>query len=236
MPGTDVCPSDCASATRQWSAVHDSRTAVRLIHIGLRKNQATLTTAEQQAFVNALIALKQKPSRLHPGSNAHSRYDDFVEVHLNAMLVMMNTPAAVSWGHMAAAFGPWHRVLLLEFERELQAINPSVTLPYWDLTKDRKKTSSLWSSDFLGGNGSGTDKRVSDGPFAGATGQWPIRLKDSANDADFLRRDIAASPDAQTLPTHHAATAPHPHAHHHVHPHALPMFALPAEIPALNKP
>ena len=89
--------------------------------MGLRKNQASLDAAEKSAFVEAVLAQKLRPSRLHPGAADRSRYDDFVEVHLNAMAVMMQMPPAPSWGHMAAAFCPWHRVLLLEFERELQS-------------------------------------------------------------------------------------------------------------------
>ena len=86
----------------------------------MRKNQATLTRAEKTAFVNAVLALKQNPSLLHPENSSLSRYDDFVEVHLNAMMVMMNNQP--SWAHQGPVFGPWHRVLLRQFELELQQI------------------------------------------------------------------------------------------------------------------
>ena len=33
--------------------------------------------------------------------------------------------------HNAPAFLPWHRAFLLEFEREMQKIDPRVALPYW---------------------------------------------------------------------------------------------------------
>jgi len=171
------------------------------MHMGLRKNQATLTTAEKTAFVEAVLAQKQRPSRLHPGAADRSRYDDFVEVHLNAMAVMMETPPAPSWGHMAAAFGPWHRVLLLQFERELQAVDASVTIPYWDWTVDNAVTSSLWHADFLGGNGSGVNHAVTDGQFAGAAGRWPITVKDDPGARDFLTRQLGARSDARRLPS-----------------------------------
>ena len=76
----------------------------------MRKNQATLTAAEKTAFVNAVLSLKQEPSILHPDDRTFSRYDDFVEVHLNAMMVMMNNQP--SWAHQGPVFCPWHRVLL----------------------------------------------------------------------------------------------------------------------------
>jgi tyrosinase len=169
--------------------------------MGLRKNQASLTSQEKQAFVNAVLAQKQKPSRLHPDAPDRSRYDDLVEVHLNAMNVMHGTPPVPSWGHMAAAFGPWHRVLLLEFELELQAFDPSVTIPYWDWTVDRSAADSLWKADFLGGNGSGADGRVSDGPFAGQQGQWKIVVMDAQGTPDFLTRRLGQHPTAPALPS-----------------------------------
>jgi tyrosinase len=168
--------------------------------MNVRKSASSLTTAEKRAFVDAVLAVKQKPSRLHPTDPQRSRYDDFVQVHLDAMMVMMHQPPAPSWGHQAAAFGPWHRALLVEFEKELQAVNATVTIPYWDWTVDSSPTSSLWKADFLGGTGRRADGKVTDGPFAESAGQWVIRVKDEAQEPDFLRREIAAAADAQQLP------------------------------------
>jgi tyrosinase len=117
------------------------------------------------------------------------------------MAVMMQTPPAPSWGHMAAAFCPWHRVLLRQFELELQAVDSSVTLPYWDWTVDRTAHSSLWAAGFLGGDGTGSTGQVTDGQFAGAVGRWPITVKDDPADPSFLRRRIGARSDARKLPT-----------------------------------
>jgi tyrosinase len=156
--------------------------------------------AERKVFVDAVLAMKHRPSRLHAGAADLSRYDDFVEVHMNAMMVMMMDPPAPSWGHQAAAFGPWHRVLLLEFERELQVANPAVTIPYWDWTHDSAPTASLWAHEFLGPNGAADTGRVDDGPFAGRTNQWPIRIKDDEGAPDYLTRRMGAQADARTLP------------------------------------
>ena len=49
--------------------------------MALRKNQSTLSAAEKTAFVEAVLAQKQRPSLLHPGGADRTRYDDFVEVH-----------------------------------------------------------------------------------------------------------------------------------------------------------
>ena len=91
-----------------------------------RKNVKRLTTDERSRFVEALVGLKSKDSVLHPGSQ--SRYDDFVEVHLNAMLAMefdaLGNMTYPGWAHGDSAFLPWHRELIFRFEEELRAVSP----------------------------------------------------------------------------------------------------------------
>lgn len=176
----------------------------------MRKNQAILTAAEKAAFINAVLALKQTPSVLHPDDGSLSRYDDFVEVHLNAMMVMMNNEP--SWAHQGPVFGPWHRVLLRQFELELQKIEPQVEIPYWDWTRadSRSRTSSLWRNDFLGPDGrtSGPQTgKVMSGPFAFDAGNWPIRVKDQPDTPDYLVRRLGRAVDARSLPTAAALNA-----------------------------
>ena len=91
-----------------------------------RKNAKSLTPDEN---VNAFLALKCQDGVIHPG--AQSRYDDFVETHMNVMM------AAVGWGHQDSVFFPWHRELLYQFEQLLQSVDPSVTIPYWDWTREQ---------------------------------------------------------------------------------------------------
>jgi tyrosinase len=165
--------------------------------VNLRKNQKSLSASEKKNFIAAILKLKRKPSLLHPGDSNFGRYDDFVEVHFNAMMPSMMSPPQPGWAHQSVVFAPWHRVLLFQFETELQTIDSSVTIPYWDWTND---ATSLWSPEFLGGNGTGADGRIVDGPFAGAA-NWPIRIKDGPDDPDYLRRQIAADPTATRLPS-----------------------------------
>lgn len=157
--------------------------------MGIRKNQATLTTAERASFVTAIKALK-----------ANGVYDEFVEQHLAAFLAGPNDPA-----HGGPAFLPWHREYLRRFERALQEIDPNVSLPYWDWTVDRTPTASLWGPDFMGGNGTGADQRVMDGPFAFATREFTLNVRDPGDTTPFLTRAFGAM---GSLPTqqldHHA--------------------------------
>ena len=164
----------------------------------IRKNAKDLLAGEKTAFTNAVIALKKRPSLLHPADAAHGRYDDYVEVHLNAMMAMMMGHVP-NWGHLSAAFGPWHRVLLAHFESELRAIDASVTLPYWDWT-DAASTSAVFAPNMLGSNGRPGDGQVMDGPFAHATGKWNVVVKDDPSNPDFLMRQFGSDPSAAALP------------------------------------
>ena len=49
-------------------------------------------------------------------------------------------------------FLPWHRAYLLDLERELQAIDPSVALPYW---KFDDAAPSVFHPDFMGDSPTG---------------------------------------------------------------------------------
>lgn len=159
----------------------------------IRRNVKDLTPPQKTAFANAVLALKNKPSVLHPGDPNFSRYDDYAEIHMNAMM------ANPGWAHRGSAFCPWHRELILQFENDLNAIDSSVTLPYWDWTDPN---SLPFTVDFLGGNGVGPDGKVADGPFAfDGPNHWTIKVKDNPGDPDFLQRNFGADPTATALPT-----------------------------------
>jgi tyrosinase len=157
----------------------------------IRRNVKYLTATEKTAFTNAVLALKTKPSVLHPGTS--NRYDDYPETHMAAMMV------SPGWAHRAPAFFPWHRELLLQFENDIQAVDSSVTIPYWDWTDS---ASDPFTADFLGGNGTGTNQKVMDGPFAfDGPHHWTIKVKDSPSDPQFLQRDFGADFTAPSLPS-----------------------------------
>lgn len=93
----------------------------------VRKNQKNLTPIEWQRFIHAIEALAESgmPS---------PTYSEFVQIHIDAM----DTPAGHMWGaHGGANFLAWHREYLAKLEARLIAINPLITLPYWDWVTDR---------------------------------------------------------------------------------------------------
>ena len=156
--------------------------------MALRKNQNQLTAAEKQRFTEAVLALKD-------GGRDGNIYDQFVSIHNNNILA----------GHFGPAFFAWHRQFLRKFEQALQDIkqDPSLGLPYWDWTFDSNKTSSIWRSDFMGGNGnSGQDWQVQDGPFAYNTNKWPLKVRTTNEPNPYLRRQLGPDPGtSSSLPS-----------------------------------
>ncbi|MEU1671460.1 tyrosinase family protein [Streptomyces roseifaciens] len=151
--------------------------------MAVRKNQANLTATEKRNFVNAVLELKRT-----------GVYDGFVRTHNE--FIMSDTDNGDRVGHRSPSFLPWHRRFLIQFEQELQKIDSSVTLPYWDWTVDRTANASIFGADFMGGNGRSRDAQVTTGPFAYSTGKWTINV--SVDNRNFLQREMGA---AGTLPT-----------------------------------
>ncbi len=124
--------------------------------MGERKDHRRLTAAERRALVEAVLQLK-----------ANGAYDRYVAERRRVF-------EAGGPARMGSAFLPWHREFLHQFELDLQTIDPTVSLPYWDWTVDRSSGPPLWSPDFLGGGGDGLDDVVTTGPFAFAAGHWAL--------------------------------------------------------------
>jgi tyrosinase len=98
--------------------------------VRVRKNANTLTPAERDRFLSALARHNM----------VEGRYLAFQQIHAVA------GPQA----HEYSAFLPWHRTFILRLERELQAIDPSVALPYWRFDQ---AAPNLFHQDFMGASG-----------------------------------------------------------------------------------
>jgi tyrosinase len=182
----------------------------------IRKNVKNLTSDEKTKFVNAILTLKTtNPSVLHQGDPTKNRYDDYVEIHMMAMMAGSqddprdNPNWQPGWAHNGPAFFPWHRVLLLQFEKDLQAIDSTITIPYWDWSDN---ASSPFTLDFLGPDGDRNDPqdplKVNEGPFAhDGPNHWTINVNDPPDEPgapalpNYLRRGFGRRADAQNLPS-----------------------------------
>lgn len=100
------------------------------VMVRIRKDANNLSVAERDRFLHAYQTLNQRTSL--------PTYQNFLDMH-NA--------AADTEIHGRNAFLPWHRAYILDIERQLQSIDPSVTLPYW---KFDAPAPNVFTADFMG--------------------------------------------------------------------------------------
>jgi tyrosinase len=111
--------------------------SIRLM-VRIRKDAETLTTAERGRFLRAMSRLNDRGA---------GPFRDFRNTHLDD---------TSDEAHGLDGFLPWHRAYLLDLERALQALDPSVTLPYWRFDRPAPK---LFASSFIGAPGTGGQVR-----------------------------------------------------------------------------
>jgi len=105
----------------------------RPLMVRVRKNAVALNAAERDRFLAAMGILN---------GNGLGRFRDFRDMHVNI---------ASPEEHGDSGFLPWHRAYLLDLERELQAIDPRVALPYWRFDQPAP---SLFTTAYMGRTGS----------------------------------------------------------------------------------
>jgi tyrosinase len=126
----------------QRPSVRDGDAAVEVVHadgrtvlgvtplmVRIRKDAETLTTEERDRVRAAFATFNNR---------GMGRFSDFRNVH---------TDIAEREAHAFTGFLPWHRTFLLDLERELQRIDPSVALPYWRFDRPAPR---LFSREFMG--------------------------------------------------------------------------------------
>ena len=98
--------------------------------MGVRKTYRDLTAVERNRFVQALFRLKTT-----------GIIDQFAQIHTSHFGHNI---------HRSSHFLPWHREMLLRFERRLQQVHPDITIPYWASAVRRSTSDPLWANNFLG--------------------------------------------------------------------------------------
>ncbi|WP_073763611.1 tyrosinase family oxidase copper chaperone [Streptomyces sp. CB02923] len=143
----------------------------------VRKNHLALTAQERHRFVDAVLEAKRR-----------GVYDALVAVHIRLNSHdYIHRDHGRRTAHLTPSLLPWHRQFLLYFEQELRAIDPAVTLPYWDWTSDRGRESPLWADDFMGGDGRPGDRQVTAGPFARRNGwRLGVDVRPTGHDVAWL--------------------------------------------------
>lgn len=103
------------------------------VMVRIRKDANALTPGERSRLVAAFAQLNNQ---------GLGRFADFREMHVNG---------SSAEAHGRPGFLPWHRAYLLDLERELQAIDPGVALPYWRFDRPAP---NLFTPDFFGASDS----------------------------------------------------------------------------------
>ena len=88
-----------------------------------RKDQAAMSPDEQQRFLSAIDTL-----------NANGFFGKYVAIHGNMMHRMHSMDGPIG----TQRFLPWHRVYLVDLEREMRSIDSRIFIPYWNWLKVRK--------------------------------------------------------------------------------------------------
>jgi hypothetical protein len=96
----------------------------------LRKNYKGMSDDQKKNFVSALYTLR-----------INGVVENFAQIHARYFTEGI---------HRTAHFLPWHREMLYRFEQELQKLDSSLSIPYWDSTADNSPSSPLWDNKFLG--------------------------------------------------------------------------------------
>lgn len=133
--------------------------------VSLRRDFRGLTTSQWSAFVAAV----KRINRPLPGIPLPTAYDGFVQEY------SVYQPTFLTCGFDTLSGLTRLRLFLLRFEQTLQAVDSSVTLPYWNFPLDAEApdASGVFSPAFMGGNGHGLDHDVADGYFASWTVGYP---------------------------------------------------------------
>ncbi|HYI07874.1 MAG TPA: tyrosinase family protein [Thermoanaerobaculia bacterium] len=153
----------------------------KALMVRVRKNANNLTPGERARFLFAW-----RKFRNQGGTN----YVQFQELHRLASL-------AGDEGHMQPAFLTWHRAMLLHVERELQKLEPTVALHYWDWDA---AAPNVFSEDLIGAPGVGGFLAEPDFSPANPMNGWNTDLPFSSGELRRSTIDHTADPDGYMKP------------------------------------
>lgn len=148
----------------------------KALMVRVRKNANSLQPGERSRFLFAWRKFRNKIG----GDN----YIQFQEMH---RLATMRGDEA----HMQPAFLSWHRTMLLHVERELQKLEPSVALHYWNWDA---AAPNVFAEDFMGAHGVGGGIKLPQFAPANPLNGWNTDLPFSGGELRRNTLDHTADP------------------------------------------
>lgn len=134
--------------------------------MNIRKNVRWLTNQERSNFLKAVVSLKGLYRQ--SGGLTMNVYDFYpVEHRVVRHRRLASNPAQPlgNGGHDGPGFLPWHREWLRRFEMDLQSVDSTVTLPYWDILDPVGSKDVVFKDDFMGPDGTGPNGEIQSGYF-----------------------------------------------------------------------
>ena len=106
-----------------------TREVAESTNLYMRKDEAELSDDEKTKYISAVTTLIE-----------NKRYNEIVNIHADMSADMHGRNMATGQISRTGVqrFLPWHRAYLLEFEKMLQEIDPEVSIPYWNWTKNQR--------------------------------------------------------------------------------------------------
>ena len=140
--------------------------------VRIRKNADRLSTVERSRFLRAMATLN---------GAGNGRFRDFRDMHV------AGPPDREA--HGGAGFLPWHRIYLLDLERELQAIDGEVALPYWRFDQ---AAPNVFTRQFMGISGprTGSSSRRPTPCEGGSRATCPVSSEAPVSDRRRSRRAL----------------------------------------------
>jgi tyrosinase len=158
-------PSSALSDAAIEAVANGPSVGRRDLMVRIRKNAVALSSGERDRFLVAMAKLNDAGRGI---------FQAFRNTHVLK---------SIDEAHGFPGFPPWHRAYLLDLERELQRIDPSVALPYWRFDEPAP---TLFGPAFLG--------MPADDVAAGDTIQFP-----HGHPLEFWRTDGTDSIDRRPL-------------------------------------
>ena len=125
------------------------RVATKAVMVRVRKELNSLTLEERAAYLKALHHLHVVQKRYERYPYIHDLAAKGKEDYFPFDMGKPHPNYYPDQAHRGAGFLPWHRAFLLLFERDLQKIDPAVTLPYWRQNADSQPA---FTAGFMGTN------------------------------------------------------------------------------------
>jgi len=117
-------------ALKEGKEISSVKTMIRV-----RKNANLLSKKAKRAYLHALSTINETDLQ---GRGIGIYSTDFFKMHVKG---------SKSIAHGTEVFLPWHRLYLLDLERQLQNVDPKVSLHYW---KFDEPAPNIFKADFLG--------------------------------------------------------------------------------------